>query len=126
MFICKAKCYNKLIKYKRASENFCEAKRELEEVYTSAGGYRTKRLRGQEGESDEEFLIREKVPKVLQFSATTSASSLGVATTSSSNEEIGQTIVEHSALVDPFIPPRSRVNKAASQGSSHLQPLHHI
>ena len=66
LFVCKAKCYSKLLKFKRTSENLQEIKQELEDVYSATG--RTKRLR--EAESDDE-----RGPKVLRFSASATLTS---------------------------------------------------
>lgn len=85
LFICRAQCYQRLTKFKRALDNLKKAKSELEEVY-KATVHRTKRLCKDDAEGDVakevdeqvEQSTREKVAKVLRFSeATTCTSSPG-------------------------------------------------
>ena len=85
LFICRAQCYQRLTKFKRALDNLKKAKSELEEVY-KATVHRTKRLCKDDAEGDVakevdehvEQSTRGKVVKVLRFSeATTCTSSPG-------------------------------------------------
>ena len=86
IFICRAQCYQRLTKFKRALDNLKKAKSELEEVY-KATFHRTKRLCKDDAEGDVakevdehvEQSTRGKVAKVLRFSeATTCTSSQGL------------------------------------------------
>ena len=89
LFICRAQCYQRLTKFKRALDNLNKAKSELEEVYNGSV-HRTKRLCKDDAEEDvakevEEHVERStrgKVAKVLHFStkATTCTSSPGAST----------------------------------------------
>ena len=75
LFICRAQCYQRLTKFKRALDNLNKAKSELEEVY-NASVHRTKRLCKDDAEEDvakevEEHVERStrgKAAKVLHFS----------------------------------------------------------
>ena len=51
LFICRAECYQRLTKFKRALDNLNKAKSELEEVY-KATVHRTKRLCKDDAEED--------------------------------------------------------------------------
>ena len=97
LFICRAQCYQRLTKFKRALDNLNKAKGELEGVF-KANVHRTKRLRRQEEveedieeEIDEQLgqSARGKVVKVLNFStdATTFTSSPGVSPVASSDNQ---------------------------------------
>ena len=97
LFICRAQCYQRLTKFKRALDNLNKAKGELEEVF-KANVHRTKRLRRQEEveedieeEIDEQLgqSARGKVVKVLNFSndTTTFTSSPGVSPVASSDNQ---------------------------------------
>ena len=104
LFICRAQCYQRLTKFKRALDNLNKLKSELEEVY-NASVHRTKRLRKDDAEEDvakevEEHVERStrgKVSRVLHFStkATTGTSSPGASTVASSD---GQ----HCVLDEPY------------------------
>ena len=84
LFICRAQCYPRLTKFKRALDNLKKAKSELEEVH-KATVRRTKSLCKDDAEGDvgkevDEHIeqTRAKVAKVLRFSeATTCTSSPG-------------------------------------------------
>lgn len=85
LFICRAQCYQRLTKFKRALDNLKKPKSELEEVY-KATVHRTKRLCKDDAEGDVaqevdehvEQSTRGKVAKALRFSeATTCTSSPG-------------------------------------------------
>ena len=97
LFICRAQCYQRLTKFKRAIDNLNKAKVELEEVF-KVNVHRTKRLRCQEeeGEDIEKEMDGQlgqsasgKVVKVLNFStdATTFTSSPGVSPFVSSDNQ---------------------------------------
>ena len=83
LFICRAQCYQRLTKFKRALDNLKKAKSELEEVY-KATVHRTKRLCKDDAEGDvtkevDEHVgqsTRGKVAKVLRFSEATTYTSL--------------------------------------------------
>ena len=51
LFICRAQCYQRLTKFKRALDNLKKAKSELEEIY-KATVHRTKRLCKDDAEGD--------------------------------------------------------------------------
>lgn len=82
LFICRAECYQRLTKFKRALDNLNKAKSELEEVY-KATVHRTKRLCKDDAEEDAanevdkhvEQSTRGKVAKVLHFSEATTCTS---------------------------------------------------
>ena len=82
LFICRAQCYQRLTKFKRALDNFKKAKSELEEVY-KATVHRTKRLCKDDAEGDVakevdehvEQSTRGKVAKGLRFSESTTCTS---------------------------------------------------
>ena len=88
LFICRAHCYQRLTKFKRALDNFKKAKSELEEVY-KATVHRTKRLCKDDDDAEGDVAkevdehveqsSRGKVAKALRFpEATTCISSPGV------------------------------------------------
>ena len=88
LFICRAQCYQRLTKFKRALDNFKKAKSELEEVY-KATVHRTKRLCKDDDDAEGDVAkevdehveqsSRGKVAKALRFpEATTCISSPGV------------------------------------------------
>ena len=88
LFVCRAQCYQRLTKFKRALDNFKKAKSELEEVY-KATVHRTKRLCKDDDDAEGDVAkevdehveqsSRGKVAKVLRFpEATTCISSPGV------------------------------------------------
>ena len=82
LFICRAQCYQRLTKFKRALDNLKKAKSELEEVY-KATVHRTKRLSKDDADGDVakevyehvEQSTRGKVAKVLRFPETTTCTS---------------------------------------------------
>ena len=82
LFICRAQCYQRLTKFKRALDNLKKAKSELEEVY-KATVHRTKRLSKDDAEGDVakevyehvEQSTRGKVAEVLRFPQTTTCTS---------------------------------------------------
>ena len=109
LFICRAECYQRLTKFKRALDNLNKAKSELEEVY-KATVHRTKRLCKDNAEEDVakevdkhlEQSTRGKAAKVLHFSeAATSASSPGASPDALSDGQSG-VLDESFCLLSPI------------------------
>ena len=84
LFVCRDKCYQRLIKFQRASDKLKELKREIEEVFNARDKHREKRLlqsnkgniiSGEEGAINAATPARGKASKSLRFSDTTCTSS---------------------------------------------------
>ena len=79
LFVCRDKCYQRLIKFQRASDKLKELKREIEEVFNAREKHREKRLlqsnkgniiSGEEGAINAATPARGKASKSLRFSDT--------------------------------------------------------
>ena len=83
LFVCRDKCYQRLIKFQRASDKLKELKREIEEVFNAREKHREKRLlqsnkgnviSGEEGANNSVTPARGKASKSLRFSGTSCTS----------------------------------------------------
>ena len=101
LFVCRDKCYQHLIKFKKASDKLNEIKKEIEEVFNAREKPRAKRLLRSEEEhhfSDEELIeetvktttpTRGKASKSLRFADTADTT----CTSSKGSDSLGKTIV---------------------------------